>query len=715
MATVGSLVVKLTAHTKQFRDNLRRAGGPLTTLRRQVGMVTSAMMGFSGVLSGVGLVYGLKRLADASEAFNQSMHSSLAIMDPVSNKMRRTMVETAKKVAWQTKFSAKEAADAYYYLASAGLDVSRQIAVMPRTAKFAQAGMMDLARASDVSTDVLSALGLATKDATTYLENFKRVTNVIVGAAAKANATVEQFGDALMNKGALAAKLAGKEIEEATAVLMVMADKGFAKGAKGGQALWMAFRDLKRKAVENADAFKKMGIHVDAGGGKMANIADIMEDLTRKMSKLQPLMQQKMLLKLGFPAKSLAPIMTLLGTTDKLREFQEYLNGIDDVVARVANKQLPPFTAGWNKVKAAFEGLAIDNMTGSMAALGRTLEGVAKTLTVLPLKIDEMYLAWLTMGKGMIELNAKLTSWLWFDVEVKEFERDMAAMEHAISRVEKRIVDARAAQHPISLPTPPTIPGIDEPPKVGKGLDDAAERMAKLAEQAEKARSAVKRFQQQMAPYEMRTLQERADPMFEPAAEQHLKRLIDTVEQAELKVTQFKDQLARAGPKEGWGDAAEMFDELGKAAERAEKQIERMKAALATHGMTGPQRQAWEMRDTAFGEEAQRLADQLDAKQRQAGRVSRLKAIISGGGGGRVGGDGAATPTFASGAGAGSREAYSAIIRASWKAAAKTQKTDEQILAELREQTAAEKTTAARIKRLLDKLEPVETHTIRPH
>ncbi|KKK92667.1 hypothetical protein LCGC14_2700620, partial [marine sediment metagenome] len=37
------------------------------------------------------------------------------------------------------------------------------------------------------------------------------------------------------------------------------------------------------------------------------------------------------------------------------------------------------------------------------------------------------------------------------------------------------------------------------------------------------------------------------------------------------------------------------------------------------------------------------------------------------------------------------------------------------ILAELREQTAAEKTTAARIKRLLDKLEPVETHTIRPH
>ena len=57
--------------------------------------------------------------------------------------------------------SAKEAADAFFFLASAGLDGKQSIAALPIVAQFAQAGAFGLARATDLLTDAQTALGLS--------------------------------------------------------------------------------------------------------------------------------------------------------------------------------------------------------------------------------------------------------------------------------------------------------------------------------------------------------------------------------------------------------------------------------------------------------------------------------------------------------------------------------------------------------------------------
>ena len=120
--------------------------------------------------------------------FERTMTQSTAIMGDLSDEMRSKMETAAREVGKTTKFSAVEAAQAFEFLALAGLDAEQSIAALPQVAAFAQAGNFDLARATDLATDAQSALGLASADATENLENMTRVTDVLTRVATLANA-----------------------------------------------------------------------------------------------------------------------------------------------------------------------------------------------------------------------------------------------------------------------------------------------------------------------------------------------------------------------------------------------------------------------------------------------------------------------------------------------------------------------------------------------
>ena len=114
---------------------------------RKFGLAGGAITAFSGLF--------LKTFAGFDDALNQS----LAIMGDVSDAMRKDMAQAAKDVARETRFNATDAAESYFFLASAGLDAKQSIEALPQVAQFAQAGMFDMAQATDLLTDAQSALG----------------------------------------------------------------------------------------------------------------------------------------------------------------------------------------------------------------------------------------------------------------------------------------------------------------------------------------------------------------------------------------------------------------------------------------------------------------------------------------------------------------------------------------------------------------------------
>jgi len=352
MATIGELAVNVVARTRGLTKGLKQAKGKLSAFSR------FGAVAMRGVAAGAGLAaVAMVSLVRANEQINQAMNRSLAIMGDVSDKMRGAMTKAAIDVAKTTNFSARQAADSYFFLASAGMDAAQSLQAMPTVAVFAQSGMFDLATATDLLTDSQSALGLSSEDATENLTNMKRVGDVLVKANTIANASVEQFAQSLTNKAAAAARLVGHDVEQATAVLAAFADQGI-KGAEAGTAYAVVMRDLQTKAIGNTQAFKAAKVAVFDQGGEMRNLSAIVSDLETRLDGLSDKTKKSVLLDMGFSDKSVAFLATLIGTSEKMVEFEKGLRAAGGTMENVAGKQLTPMETALNKLKGTWSELA---------------------------------------------------------------------------------------------------------------------------------------------------------------------------------------------------------------------------------------------------------------------------------------------------------------------------------------------------------------------
>jgi TP901 family phage tail tape measure protein len=399
---VGTIRVDAVLNAAKFTTGVKAAMAQLGVFRGAVASAGAAVKSFGGML-GAGLsVYAIRSIIKSTEEFNQALRSSLAIMPNVSDEMKKSMITAAQQVAFSTKFSTKEAAEAYYFLASAGLDAAQSVKAMPAVSQFAQAGMFDLARATDLLTDAQSALGLTVKDASKNVENMVRVSDVLVKANTLANASVEQFSEALTNKAGAALRIVGKDIEEGVAVLATFADQGI-KGAEAGTALGIVMRDLQTKGIQNAAAFAKVGVAVYDATGDMRNMADIIKDLEKALAGMSDREVKATILGLGFGDKSVAYLQSLIGTSDKIRGYEENLRKAGGTTMEIAGKQLPEFTKAMNKLMAAWDafkieliapmlesvGAAISDMLGPMDKLGNKTRMLALQFRIMVTEFQE--------------------------------------------------------------------------------------------------------------------------------------------------------------------------------------------------------------------------------------------------------------------------------------------------------------------------------------
>ncbi len=381
--SVGNLRINLTAFTGKFTTSMRSAGKTVGLFAGTVKKSSTALVGMVGPLLGVAAAaLAVRKAFGSAEGFTQSMQQSLAIMGDVSREMRDKMEGAARAIAKTTKFSAAEAAKAYFFLASAGLDAKQSIEALPAVAAFAQAGMFDLSTATDLLTDAQSALGLTSKDAQENLMGMKRVSDVLVKANTLANASVQQFSEALTTKAGAALKIVNKDVEEGVAVLAAFADQGV-KSSEAGTALNIVLRDLQTKALLNAEAFKAAGITVFDASGKMQNMADIVRDIEMKLDGASDATKKLTLLNLGFSDKSVIFIQTLIGMSEKIRDYEKALRSSAGATDEVADTILTPWQKAWNKFKAVLEAFAIDVGAPLLELLSEMVGGLTAVLGAL--------------------------------------------------------------------------------------------------------------------------------------------------------------------------------------------------------------------------------------------------------------------------------------------------------------------------------------------
>ena len=335
--TMSPALVKAALNVKKAGASFKKIGKSLLPLSIGLALVGGAAIKFA---------------AD----FDQAMTQSLAIMGDLGtstqqefDEMRDVMETTAREVAKTTTFSATQAAESYFFLASAGLDAATSIKALPMVANFAQAGMFDMATATDLLTDAQSALGLVVRDSKTgiidtaaSMMEMARVSDVLVKANTLANASVEQFSIALTTKAGASLKIVNKDIEEGVAVLAAFADQGV-KAQDAGTGLSIIMRDLSTKAIKNRSEWNELGVAVFDATGDMNNMGNIIQGLETRLDGMSDETKKATLLNLGFSDRSVIFIQSLLGMGDQIVKYEAELRKAGGTTEEVAEKQLQSF------------------------------------------------------------------------------------------------------------------------------------------------------------------------------------------------------------------------------------------------------------------------------------------------------------------------------------------------------------------------------------
>lgn len=183
----------------------------------------------------------------------------------------------AKEMGAGPKFTAKEKADAFGYMSLAGWNAQKQIAGIAPVLNLATAANMDLAEASDIVTDYLTAFGLTANDAAA-------LTDKMAYAMSHSNTDVIQLGEAYKNC-ASTAKSMNYSVEDTTAVLMGMANAG-KKGGEAGTALNAVMTRLATDTQGCAAALAEYDVNVYDARGNMNSLAEILTGASRAWGTL---------------------------------------------------------------------------------------------------------------------------------------------------------------------------------------------------------------------------------------------------------------------------------------------------------------------------------------------------------------------------------------------------------------------------------------------
>ena len=301
------------------------------------------------------IVAGLSASVYAFASFDDAMTKSTAIMGNISADLRAEMEATAMSISDNGVSSSKDLADAYFFLASAGLTAEEAMKNLPVVNEFATAGAFDLAKATDLLTDAQSALGMNLGTTEQKMQQMVKVSDVLVGANVLANASVEQFSEALTSKAGAALKTYGKSIEEGVSVLTIMADQGI-KGAEAGTQLDRLTRLMVGASIANKDFHAEIGFSVfDKATGEMRPYHEIIRNITEITKGMTKETAALTITQMGFDARIQGVLLPLLGNADAMEENQKKLEGMSGYTKDVAEKNMASFAAQmkivWNQIQ----------------------------------------------------------------------------------------------------------------------------------------------------------------------------------------------------------------------------------------------------------------------------------------------------------------------------------------------------------------------------
>lgn len=278
----------ITKKTKDAEREFRKAQNTLNNfgngVKAKLGGVKSMIGNVAGAMGVLGagafVMDGINTFKDFDSAM-KNLAATAGITASETNAEYKAMMDKARELGRSTSKTAKESADAMRYMKLAGWETKDVLEQVDKVLALSEAGQMDLARASDLATDSMSALGLSANQMARYLD-------VVAKAQTSSNTSAEQLMEAYIGVGGMMHNL-NVPIEESATALGVLANRG-KKGSEAGNALSSILINLTSGAGEAGKAMESIGVSAfDAQGnfkGLRQTLAEV-DNATKNMTQEQ--------------------------------------------------------------------------------------------------------------------------------------------------------------------------------------------------------------------------------------------------------------------------------------------------------------------------------------------------------------------------------------------------------------------------------------------
>lgn len=373
---------------KSVNTQMGLAGKKMTGMKSVMTNFKANWLGISAaVFAGVGIV---KSALATYGDFEETIKNVAA----VSGESEKALGKLARAAGKATVFSAKQAGDSLYFLASAGYKAKDMSEILIPTLNLAAAAQMGIAEATDI---VINNLKVFKREGLSATE----MTDIMAQTVRSSNTNMNQLGEALKIAGNEAA-LNGIKFSDTAAIIAALANQG-QKGSEAGTKMRMVFARL---------------------GADMPSVTKTLEkyfDNTKEITKLLPT-PIKLFEKLRKANITNADATKIFGVRNKalfgiirdgmpdLKKMQKAIENSGGAADEMAKKQLKALNNQLKLVDSAFKELVIsttEKFVPMIVGIVKAVRGFINLLSSIPSSVKVAVVA-IVASLAVLSIAVKL-------------------------------------------------------------------------------------------------------------------------------------------------------------------------------------------------------------------------------------------------------------------------------------------------------------------
>jgi len=392
-------VNRMANRVKKFTQKADRQIKKLGRSFEKLGGVAKAATKAVAVTGITAVTFALVTAGQQAVAFEQTMVNAAAKFGPEIQKgteQFKLLEEAAKKTGRETEFTAVQSAGALNFLAMAGFNAVQSIAALPGVVDLATVAQIDLATATDIATDTLGAMGLATKDPIQLAKNLTRVNDVLAKTTTTSNTSLEQLFETVAS-GAADFTTAGQSMETFAALAGTMANAG-KKGEAGGTVLRNVMVRLAAPTDAAGKLLKRLGVRTQDQAGNFRDVVDILADFEKGLKGMGTA-QKTATISTIFGLRAQGGINILLKAGAKnIKAYRKQLEAATGASKQMAATMRDTMQGRINSLISAFEGLQLVVFGLNDGAMSQFVEKITEATRTVTAAISANQ----ELGKGIV-------------------------------------------------------------------------------------------------------------------------------------------------------------------------------------------------------------------------------------------------------------------------------------------------------------------------